>query len=63
MALTMINDALPFLYPGIQNIFTTDSVRNILFDGLKMSCDSEETGIAKIQLPTFKICLLIFLQK
>jgi hypothetical protein len=50
MALTMINDALPFLYPGIQNIFTTDSVRNILFDGLKMSCDSEETGIAKIQL-------------
>ncbi|RZC38172.1 sensory neuron membrane protein 2-like [Asbolus verrucosus] len=39
--LSMVNDGLPFLYPGIKNAFTTNSVRNILFDGLPMSCESE----------------------
>lgn len=38
----LLNDALPFLYPGIKNIFVTNSVRNILFDGVRMSCESEE---------------------
>ncbi|EFA02895.2 Sensory neuron membrane protein 1-like Protein [Tribolium castaneum] len=44
-AMDIVNDALPFLYPGIKNIFVTNTVRNILFDGVTMSCGSDEVAM------------------
>ncbi|XP_063916640.1 sensory neuron membrane protein 2-like [Zophobas morio] len=45
MALPMLNDSLPLLFPNIKDVFITNSVRKILFDGLEIMCDSEEVDM------------------
>lgn len=43
--LRIMNDALPFLYPeGYKNIFITTTVKNFLFDGMKISCEAQDVG-------------------
>lgn len=42
--LPLLNEGLPYLFPNIKNVFITNTVKNILFDGLKISCESEEVG-------------------
>lgn len=44
MALSLLDDAFPLLYPGIKDVFTRDTVRNILFDGILLHCTEEEVG-------------------
>lgn len=37
-AMSMVNEAVPYLYPGAKDIFMTAKVRDILFDGILIHC-------------------------
>ena len=41
---SMVSDAVPFLYPEAKDIFLTAKVGDILFHGIKINCQDEEVG-------------------
>lgn len=45
-ALTLINDALPHLFPEIKDAFLRAKVKDILFDGVRVSC--KDAAVCKL---------------
>lgn len=43
-ALGMLNDAIPFLFKGTKDAFLREKVKNILFDGVRVSCQDPQVG-------------------
>lgn len=43
-AMSMVTEAIPFLYPDAKDIFMRTRVRDILFDGIIIHCDDPEVG-------------------
>lgn len=43
-AMTMVTEAIPYLYPDTTDIFLRTTVREILFDGLVIHCSDPEVG-------------------
>lgn len=41
-ALTMVENAAPYLFPGLKNIFLKTKVKDLLFDGVLIDCSAEE---------------------
>ncbi|CAA9999346.1 unnamed protein product, partial [Nesidiocoris tenuis] len=39
MGLTFLNNAIPFLFPDIKDIFMKATVRDLLWDGVVMHCN------------------------
>uniref|UniRef100_A0A1B6C183 Sensory neuron membrane protein 2 n=1 Tax=Clastoptera arizonana TaxID=38151 RepID=A0A1B6C183_9HEMI len=41
--LPFLNSAIPYLFPGIKNIFWTASVKDLFFDGILLDCTNQNT--------------------
>lgn len=39
-----INDAIPYLYKGSKDVFLRASVKDILFDGILITCHDPDVG-------------------
>lgn len=63
MVLSILDDALPHLFPNIRDMFTRDKVKNILFDGVLLSCQDEEVGKDKSLTINFILSLFIYVFK
>lgn len=50
-ALSLINDALPHLFPGIRDAFLRTKVKDILFDGVRISCKDSAVGECFFRTP------------
>lgn len=45
--LSTFGEAIPYLFPGLKNVFLTNTVQAILFDGVTMDCSSDEFTLRK----------------
>lgn len=43
-AMSMVTEAIPYLYPDAKDIFIRPKVRDILFDGITIHCEDPEVG-------------------
>lgn len=54
-AMAIVNDAVPYLYKGAKDVFVRATVRDILFDGILITCHDPEVefvcGAMKSMLP------------
>lgn len=43
-AISLINEAIPYMYPGTKDVFLRVKVKDILFNGIPIYCRDPEVG-------------------
>lgn len=49
-ALSTISEAVPFLFPGIKDVFIKVKVKDLLFNGILLDCSAPDVGMYSFNL-------------